>query len=183
MFSTPWRLCCSIWCTATWQAYIALQMVARNGKPDVYRGAFSSTLSKDFFLCIVQLFLKTGQYQMYFPHFPLGALDEDVFLCNRCEEGGILGLHNSPFLAPSRYTDASQRTDWEARRLEMGTIWFSSDCEHNLTRTQRVLQATSFASSRPCEVTNEATPSHQQITHDTIIHTFLSRSLSFLKWG
>lgn len=134
--------------------------------------------SQKTILWIFQLFQKTGQYQIYYPHFPLGALDEDVFLCNRCEEGGILGLHNSPFLAPSQYTDASQRTDREARRLKMGSIWFSSDCEHNLTRAQRALQATSFASSRPCEVTNEATSSHQQITHDTIIHTFtfLARS-------
>lgn len=96
-----------------------------------------------------------------------------------------LGLYNSPFLAPSQRIDASQQTVREARRLKMGTIWFSSDCEHNLTRTQRALQATPFASSQPCEVTNEATPSHQQITlgnsHMTQshVHRFLARS-SFL---
>lgn len=53
----------------------------------------------------------------------------------------------SSFLAPSKYLDASRQTVREARRLKMGTIWFSSDCEHNLTRRQRALQATSFASS------------------------------------
>lgn len=30
-----------------------------------------------------------------------------VFLCNRCEEGAILDLNNSPFLALSQCIDAS----------------------------------------------------------------------------
>lgn len=41
MFSTLQRLL--IWYTATSQAHITLQIVAQNGKPDVYGGSFSST--------------------------------------------------------------------------------------------------------------------------------------------
>lgn len=105
------------------------------------RCGLSSMLSKRLFLCAFSnLSKKTGQYQIYFPHFPLRALDEDVVLCNRCEEGGILGLRSSPFLAPSPRADASRQTVREARRLKMGTICFATDCGHNLTRTQSIRQ-------------------------------------------
>lgn len=44
-------------------------------------------------------------------------------------------------------------------------IWVSSDCERNLTRAQRASQAKHHSRpSRPCDVTNEAPPSHQQVT-------------------
>lgn len=98
---------------------------------------------------------------------------------------GIFVFHDNPFLASSSHTSGSQQTVGEVRHLKMGTIWFSSYWEQNLTRTQRLPEATS---SQPCQVRNEATPSHQQITSrnshkNTITHSQVSRSLFFLKSG
>lgn len=158
----------------------------------MYQGGFSLQYSQRLFLCIFQLFQQLDSTKFIFRTFHPWMKTTSCVTDVRKEggrEGGSLGLRNSPFLAPSQRIDASQQTVREARRLKMGTIWFSSDCEHNLTRTQRALQATPFASSQPCEVTNEATPSHQQITlgnsHTTQshVHRFLARSLVFLNWG
>lgn len=104
-----------------------------------------SILSKTTFLCIFQIFQKLDSTKFISPTFhqepwmKMSSCVTDV----RRERFLIC----SSFLAPSKYLDASRQTVREARRLKMGTIWFSSDCEHNLTRTQRALQATSFASS------------------------------------
>lgn len=80
-------------------------------------------------------------------------------LCDRCEEGGILAVHDSPSMETK--------------------FGFSSDCERNVNPAhKRVLQATSYASHvKPCQVTNEATPSHQQIKHDTFTRSQVSHSL------
>lgn len=83
----PPKTCCSIWCTAMWRARIALKMAAHYGKPDVYRGGLSSTIAlskktKKHFSVDFPAFQRTGRWQIYFPPFPSGALDEDVFLCD-----------------------------------------------------------------------------------------------------
>lgn len=67
----------------------------------------------DYYSCIFQLFPKTGRHQIHFLHFPVGASDGDVFLCDRCEEGGILAVHDSPSMETK--------------------FGFSSDCERNVT--------------------------------------------------
>lgn len=93
---------CSIWCVATWQAHIALQMVARNGKPMQF---VFLTLKKDFLVCNFQLFQKLDSTKFIFrtfhfePWMKMSSCVTDVW------REGFLVLRNSPFLAPSPYAD------------------------------------------------------------------------------
>lgn len=139
---------------------------------------FFYTLKRLFFLCILQLFRKTGQYQIYLPHFPLGALDEDIVLCNRCEggrEGGRFAQQSFPGTVSIRWCLTTDRLRSQAPQDGNNLCFFFFSFSRLWASPAHNEYNRSFASSRPCEVTNEATPSHQQITHDTLTHTFLAR--------
>lgn len=167
---------------ATWQGHIALQMAARNGKPDVYQHLYCQKR----LLCIFQLFQKLDSTKFIFrtfhsePWMKISSCVTDVrreilLVCTTVLSWHVLN------------TTMPHGTVWEARRLKMGTIWFSSDCEHNLTCTQsitgNIIRIQSTLWSGKWGYTFSSANHTWKFTHDTITRSQVSRSLFVLKRG
>lgn len=112
-------------------------------------------------------------------------------------EGRVVGLHDNHFLAPLRHPKWLTTNSLRIQASQDGDIFFffpNSEQKKQKNKTKKTPNKKRLThahtrthkwatSSRPCQVANEATPSHQKLMQNMITRSRIFRSLIFLNRG